>query len=47
MIAKLQKKIDEMPEIHYGVGEPTSDIGKDGDIYMMLIEDTNTVEEGE
>lgn len=47
MIAKLQKKIDEMPEIHYGVGEPTSDIGKDGDIYMMIIEDTNTVEEGE
>ena len=47
MIAKLQKKIDEMPEIHYGVGEPTSDIGKDGDIYMMIIEDTSDVEEGE
>lgn len=38
LIAKLQKQIDDMPEIHYGVGEPTSDIGKDGDIYMMLIE---------
>lgn len=41
MIAKLQKKIDEMPEIHYGVGEPTSDIGKDDDIYMMLIDENS------
>jgi hypothetical protein len=42
LIEKLQKQIDSMPEIHYGVGEPTSDIGKDGDIYMMLIDDTST-----
>lgn len=42
MIAKLQKKIDEMPEIYYDDVEPTSDIGKDGDIYMMLIQDETT-----
>ena len=41
LISKLQKQIDEMPEIHYGVGEPTSDIGKDGDIYMMLIDENS------
>lgn len=41
MIAKLQNQINEMPVIHYGVGEPTSDIGKDGDIYMMLIDENS------
>ena len=30
-----------MPIIHYDIGEPTSDIGKDGDIYMMLIDENS------
>lgn len=46
MIANLQAQLDAVHKVHYGVEEPTSDIGKDGDIYMMLLQDITT-EEGE
>ena len=46
-IIELQNLIDGLPKIYYGTEEPTSDIGKDGDIYIMIIEDTVSLEEGE
>jgi uncharacterized protein YukE len=33
----LQEQIDTMPVIHHGTEEPTSSIGKDGDIYFRII----------
>lgn len=40
MIANLQTQLNAVHKVYFGVEEPTSDIGKDGDIYMMLIEET-------
>lgn len=42
VINTLQTVINKMHRVHYGVGEPTSEIGVDGDIYMMIIEDSTT-----
>lgn len=47
MIDNLQLRLNSVVKVHFDEKEPTSDIGKDGDIYMMLIEDTDAVEVGE
>lgn len=45
LIANLQAKLDAVHKVYFGVEEPTSDIGKDGDIYMMLIQDETEISE--
>ena len=47
MVDDLQAQLDAVHKVYFGVEEPTSDIGKDGDIYMMLVEETNVSEVGE
>lgn len=37
MVDDLQAQLDATHKVYFGIKEPTSDIGKDGDIYMMLI----------
>ena len=39
MIASLQNTINNLHKVHYGTTEPDSNIGNDGDIYMMIIEE--------
>ena len=47
LIADLQTQMNNMHKVHYGTGEPDDSLGKDGDIYMMIIDNTTATEEGE
>ena len=38
MFTRLQKTVEDLHQVYSGTTEPTSDIGKNGDIYMMIIE---------
>ena len=41
-IDTLQQVINNLPKIHHGTGEPNNSLGKDGDIYLQIIDDTTT-----
>ena len=41
-IEALQQAISNLPKIHHGTGEPDNSLGKDGDIYLQIIDDTST-----
>ena len=47
MIDNLQLRLNSVVNVYFDEEKPTSDIGKDGDIYMRLIEETDAVEAGE
>lgn len=38
-IQELQEQLSNMHAVHSGTGEPDDSLGKDGDVYMMIIED--------
>lgn len=45
LIDDLKLQLDSVVKVHFDDIKPTSDIGKDGDIYMMLIQDEITTTE--